>query len=587
MTLLLFAALAVTGFMFGWVARRVVASRREAHLQRNIYEAKGAVPQLESALRNRESRINTLTAEAQSLREKLTQAETVGSQKDAEIAKRDREIRTIRSELQILKDGEVEGDASLYNTPEDAEAPPVDAAHALAMKKLEARYESLKKGLIQRDDRIVELEAQLAGGTGKASMVALELEREELQEARQELEAQLAAKDAAINDLQARLTQESEQRELLETLAKRRADANRGLKDAAAKLEVQLPKMQEALQARDSIITARDASIANLRGQLAQETSEKAKHAATITELQTTLAARRDELSRQSALIESLKQQHAGALEAQRQQAAMQLESARQQNATTLEAARQKNAAQLDAARSRTTQLEQRITALTNDLTLSQRKIANVEAQLREREGALGAQARIAQEADAKLRENGNTQNALQSAVRERDATIASLRDEVARLQADLADARRVHAQELERTASPTESSLPVEPDVPVLTQAPSAPGEPTADGASHPAELQFAAIHEHAVATERELEEVMGQVKALTVRVADLDAKRGSLETLLRDKDATLAERARRLEDQQDQLARLEARLDERNQEIAALKRAQEERPSAPPPYH
>jgi septal ring factor EnvC (AmiA/AmiB activator) len=581
MTLFLFAALAVTAFMFGWVARRVVASRREADLQRNIYEAKGAVPQLESALRNRESRINTLTAEAQSLRDRLTQIETAASQKDAEIVKRDREIRTIRSELQILKDGEVEGDASLFGeTAGDGEAAPsADAAQTLAMKKLEARYESLKKGLIQRDDKIAELEAQLAGGKGKATMVALELEREELQDARQELEAQLAAKDATIKDLQGRLTQESEQRELLETLAKRRADANRGLKDSAAKLEVQLPKMQEALKAREEIIASRDASIANLRGQLAQETSEKAAHAATITELQTTLAARRDELSRQAAQFESLKQQHAGQLEAQRQQGAAQLETVKQQNAATLEAARQKNAAQLDAARSKSRELEQRVAALTNDLTLAQRKIANVEAQLHERDGALGEQARLAQEADAKLREHGNTQNSLQGAVRDRDTTIASLRDEVARLQTDLA-----RAQELARTPPPVESAPPADIDVPVPAAAPPAAAS-RSDDVTHPAEMQFAAIHEHAAATERELEEVMGQVKTLSMKVAELDAKRTSLETLLRDKDATLNERARRLEDQQDQLARLEARIDERNQEIAALKRAQQDRPS-PPSY-
>ena len=333
MTVFLFAALAVVGFMFGWVARRVVATRREQDLQRNIYEAKGAVPQLESALRNRDSRINMLTVEAQSLREKLTQAESTSSQKDAEIIKRDRELRSARSELQLLKDDGLESDSSLFDEPQDGEAPAADAKQALAMKKLEARYESLKKGLIQRDDRIAELEEQLAGGKGKANVVALELEREELQDAHKDLEAQLATKDAAINDLQSRLTQEQEQRELLETLAKRRGDANRGLKDAAAKLEVQLPKMQEALKQRDDVIAARDASIANLRGQLAQETSEKAAHAATITELQTTLAARRDELARQATHIENLKAQQASQLETQRQQAATQLEAAKQQHA--------------------------------------------------------------------------------------------------------------------------------------------------------------------------------------------------------------------------------------------------------------
>ena len=64
-TLVIFIALAATCFMFGWVAQRQLGNRREADLQRTVYEAKGAVPQLESALRNRDGRINVLQIEAQ------------------------------------------------------------------------------------------------------------------------------------------------------------------------------------------------------------------------------------------------------------------------------------------------------------------------------------------------------------------------------------------------------------------------------------------------------------------------------------------------------------------------------------------
>ena len=198
-TLVIFIALSATCFMFGWVARRVLSNRTEADLQRTIYEAKGAVPQLESALRNRDGRINALQIEAQQLRDRLTQIEAAQSIKDAEIVKRDREIRLVRSELQIVKDGTPEVDPALYAEVDGGagEAAPADAQQSNAMKRLEARYESLKKGLVQRDDRIAELENQLAGGKGKATVVALELEHEKLQDESKALSDELATREHA------------------------------------------------------------------------------------------------------------------------------------------------------------------------------------------------------------------------------------------------------------------------------------------------------------------------------------------------------------------------------------------------------
>ena len=50
------------------------------------------------------------------------------------------------------------------------------------MKRLEARYESLKKGLIQRDDQIAALEAELQA-VRKRSVQILEQELADLQAA--------------------------------------------------------------------------------------------------------------------------------------------------------------------------------------------------------------------------------------------------------------------------------------------------------------------------------------------------------------------------------------------------------------------
>jgi len=567
--LVVFIALSATCFMFGWVAQRVLSTRREADLQRTVYEAKGAVPQLESALRNRDGRINALQIEAQQLRERLTQVEAAQSQKDAEIVKRDREIRHVRSELQIVKDGTLEADPALYAEVDGGagDTAPADAQQSIATKRLEARYESLKKGLIQRDDRIAELEAQLAGGKGKAAVLALELEHEKLQDSSKALEGELANRDVLIKDLQARLTQETEQRELLETLAKRRADANRGLKDTASKLEVQLPKMAESLKAKDSVIGDRDATIAALRSDLAHAQQVGATQATNIAELEVKLVARRDELTRQAAATEALKQQQATQLEALKHQQIAQVETLKNTQATQVDTLKHQNAVQVEGVKQKLVQSEQKNAALANELAMAQQALANAVAKLREREGALSEQESRALAADTKLREHGNTQSSLTQALRDRDFQIESLAADVARLNGELARALAAAAQP---------PALP-EPDaVPTLTNVPAAPG----DEANHPAELQFAAIHEHAARTERELHAAVREVKTLSGRIAELEAKRTSLEALLRDKDASLSERARRIEDQQDQLARLETRIDERNQEIAGLKRARDERP-------
>ena len=60
-TIALLVTTAGVCFSAGWTARRVSTSGRDVELKRNVYEAKGAIPQLESTLRNRDQRIATLT----------------------------------------------------------------------------------------------------------------------------------------------------------------------------------------------------------------------------------------------------------------------------------------------------------------------------------------------------------------------------------------------------------------------------------------------------------------------------------------------------------------------------------------------
>ncbi len=625
-TIALLVTTAGVCFSAGWSARRISTSGRDVELKRNVYEAKGAIPQLESTLRNREQRIAMLTTESQSLRDRLTQAEAATAQKDAEIVKRDREIRLARSELQIVKDGSIGGvenpdliDGADVDLAPNAEA---DPKIVIEMKRLEARYESLKKGLIQRDDRIAALEQELAGGPGKRSVQILEQELADLQVAAELAQATLAARDTLIRDLQTKLDADVEQRELLETLTKRRGDANRNLKENYAKLEAQLPKLMDTLKQRGDTIAEREASIALLDADLSHVRGEKAEREATIVELEGKLAANREQIA-----------QHISNHQTQKQHL---------------------------------NQVEQRVDMLTHEVAETTKALQASHALVRERDAALEAKDARLLSVDEKLREQGNTMASMQKLLKDRDFKIDSLvadlagaeakanaaREEVAKqiatnhgLQRNLAkweqrvgtlttalaesgnaaQANQAHAHERdvaveERDARlrDTDATLHEQAEkivslqgviaarddeveglnadiaalrmklVETTTQAPpvelapqTVDETPPSVAPAHDVDQQVAAANQRAERTERELNSAAREMKGMKAHLAELETRCTSLDGLLRGKDATLTERARRIEDLQDQLMRLEARVDERNRELAELKRAQDDAPA------
>lgn len=637
-TIALLATTAGVCFSLGWTARRVSTSGRDVELKRNVYEAKGAIPQLESTLRNRDQRIATLQGELQSMRDRLTQAETTASQKELEIVKRDREIRLARSELQIVKDGTIGMDPDLIDGADvDATPPPgTDPKVAIEMKRLEARYESLKKGLIQRDDRIAALETQLQGGS-KRSTEILEQEIAELQEAAEVAKATLAARDATVNDLQTRLQQDIEQRELLETLTKKRGDANRTLKENYAKLEAQLPKLMETLKSRGEIIAERESTIATLDSDLAHTRAEKAEREASIVQLEAKLVAGREQIAQHVSNLQTQKQ-HAHQLEqridmlthevaettkalqathalVRERDASLEAKDLRLQTVDeklrelgntlasmqkllkdrdfkidTLSAdvaaadakaiaAREemtKQVAQNQALQRNLAKWEQRVGVLSNALTESGNVAQATQAQVQERDAAMGEREAQLRETETTLREQAETIASLQKLLAARDDELEALNADAASLRMQLAESNL---------------TMPATPTAPAPTMELHAiPSEPAAEAAAPEAPMPQADDHESAPMntdrTERELNATMRELKTLRGHLAELETRCSSLDGLLRGKDATLTERARRIEDLQDQMARLEARVDERNQQIAELKRARDEAPPQPSPY-
>ncbi len=632
-TIALLATTAGVCFSLGWTARRVSTSGREVELKRNVYEAKGAIPQLESTLRNRDQRIAMLTTETQSLRDRLTQVESAASQKDAEIVKRDREIRLARSELQIVKDGSIGGmdpdvvEGTEFDTPPSGGDPKV----AGEMKRLEARYESLKKGLIQRDDRIAALEQELAGGPGKRSTEILEQEIADLQAAAELAQATLAARDATVQELQTRLQQDIEQRELLEALTKRRGDTNRTLKENYAKLEAKLPKLMEMLKTRADIIAEREASIALLDGDLAHIRGEKAERDATIADLEAQLAAGREQIAQHVADHQAQKQTqhqleqridmlaHEAAETAKALQESQALvrerdatieakdarllsidEKLREQGntiASMQKLLRDRDSkidmlttglggaeAKASAARDEVANELARSQALKHDLSQSEQRIAELNAALAQSSSAAQATQVEAQQRGAAVEERNAQLQETDTKLREQAATIESLRSALA-ARGDELDVLRSNM-----TALPTNQLEPNPVYVTDQTASSSMPDDelsapPPAELPPHAVDEQVAAANLRAERTERELSSTMREMKTLKSQLAEVETRCTSLDGLLRGKDATLTERARRIEDLQDQLTRLEARVDERNQQIVDLKRERDELPS-PSPY-
>src|SRR5262245_20451418 len=400
LTVILLVAVAGVCFVLGWTMRRAATSGQEAALRRSMYESKGAIPQLEASLRTREQRIATYQQESESLRARITQLESTLSQKENEIVKRDRDIRRLTSEVEFSKQG---GDA-----PSDEPLPfdgvrepsaPADPSIEARLKKAEARYEALKRGIIQRDEKIVALEHALQQAKERASVTQLESELEELTKSAQTLASTLAGRDDAIKDLEARLQRETEERAALEGLAKRRGDANRETKEKLAKIEAQLPKLIETMKARNAVIGERDATIRSLGAELEHVTTERKERDATIISLERKLEASREDVAAREARVDE--QQH------------------------------------------RVQELERRIDALTHELAGTNRMLQRAEATIQERDTALTAHADQMASIGEREREHEQAMSALSGTVRDRDFRIDALAAEVTKLSGALETARR------------------------------------------------------------------------------------------------------------------------------------------------
>ncbi len=298
--LALLGGAAVFCAMLGWQGRRMASRGGEEALKRSLFEAKGAVPQLESAARLQTQRAETLTLEIRNLKERLAEYDAAARQKDNEIIKRDREIHRRDSELRALKDGtgsagEVLLDGDSVEMEPASAGPETDKRYAA----LQARYDALAQSLFQRDDRIAELEEQLKNPDSQVPTRTLEQHITKLEQNATQLRETLQEREQQLEDLQSRLQDEVDQRTAFEDLARRRSEGNRALKTAASQFEQKIPALEETIKARDAELAEREEKLVSFNRMFRDERALRETRDGEITDLQvqvTTLQAQLGEL---------------------------------------------------------------------------------------------------------------------------------------------------------------------------------------------------------------------------------------------------------------------------------------------------
>ncbi len=542
-------------FALGWSGRRVLANGQATELKRALYDSKGAIPQLEAAVRTRDQRIGNYQTEAEQLRNRISALETSLTQKDHELVKRDRDLRRVNSELSIAKEGgltdSVHPEMQMIDGASAESPPTTDAVTDTRLKQAEARYEALKRGLITRDDRITELEARI----GKSPSRALETEIDALRLAHQSSVEALAERDETIKVLQARAQEDAEQRVQFETLAKRRTETNRELKDKLFKFESQLPKLMETLKSRNGVIAERDASIATLKSELKHMTGERDARDRKITGLEGNIAERDARLATQANDLQVGKQ-HNALLQQELDTTVASLKTAqatiRERDAAlatqaqkliaaaeAAESAEREKDSSAESFKSAVRDREFRIDALTNDVEQLTATVSQLKAELAATSPVVAAQQELHQ---AALREKQQAMESLKGVVRDREFRIAALTADVERLTASQQAAAVVAPttpiapapdtlRVVDDTASlriaelETQCGLLKEQLQHVQRAAPVGAPAPSDSHAIKALEGQLADARRRSERAEDELLESMQQVKALRERIEELES--------------------------------------------------------------
>ncbi len=247
----------------GWTFKGMGARRRENALKQEVLAAKASVPQLESSLRNREQQLERLQEQVKDLNKDNAQQVQEREAAERELRTAQRQVTNLTSEVNAVKGVSKDADSLVIDGFDDETAHEAEDESPVAarLKKTEAAYEKLKAALIKRDDRIEELEDQLAGDPQGA--VADNGGADHAAEA-SELKTQVKSQRETIGELESQVADLRQDKEMLEELANRRSKSNRALKEASAEIQGQVPALQQEIEEHLQTVKDREASISRL-----------------------------------------------------------------------------------------------------------------------------------------------------------------------------------------------------------------------------------------------------------------------------------------------------------------------------------
>lgn len=261
----------------GWTFKGMGAGRREASLKQATLEAKRSIPQFETSVRSREQQIDRLNLELSSVQERTSELDRASTQKDTEIQSQAREIRVLTTELSSAKKLQDSGTfLSNGSDFDDDFAGDIDPELQARINLAENLYKKLRETLAEREDRITQLETQLASKQDKHYAPGA-IQEEDAPATVRLLEDRIAAREETIERLESQLSELRQDREMLSELARSRSKNNQSLQDVGAELQSRVPGLEKALEQLAKIVTDREASIRSLHRELEEANKDK-KH---------------------------------------------------------------------------------------------------------------------------------------------------------------------------------------------------------------------------------------------------------------------------------------------------------------------
>lgn len=390
-------AIAIVCFSCGWIGNGIGAKRRAKAFNRQIFEAKAAVPQLETVTRSQEVKIVRLEEETKGLTNNSIELAHDLDNKEKELRSSERKVRNLTSELAALK-GIRDGDNMIMDGFEDeglsADTSTEASSPVVAkLKKTEALYEKLKNALIQRDDQILALEAQLEVSQTKKSGEPANTEQSQSDNS-QALQEQIRTQESKINALKIQLEEVNQEKAMLADMAKSRSQNNKSLKEASVLAEGQIPKLKEDIEARDKTITDREGSISRYLRELKELKVERAERKAEVVKLSKQVRDHSQELTSRDDRITSLGED--------------------------------------------IQERENRVAALVVEINGLKTTIENTQTVLQEREETITQQQSSLAGSSAQLEKQLQTTNTMQGVIKDRDFKIETLTNDIAEMKANL-----------------------------------------------------------------------------------------------------------------------------------------------------